>query len=139
MSNILAIIALLFAAQPQALDKVRMGLFSLFKPEVVHARIASGQSAILETGGATGSRIVVKGDTIRARTVDNRLRVTVSDPFGRVKQSFEAREVRGEVSLVAGNGARDPVKIILTTSREAAVASIVAAELSGYRASETLK
>src|SRR5215217_5011712 len=49
------------------------------------------------------------------------------------------REVRGEVSLIAGDRARDPVKIILTTSREAAVASIVSAELSGYRASETLK
>lgn len=152
--NVLAVLALLAFSTSAASSpgKIRISLFSLFKPESIEVKIASGESANLDAAEPTGNRAVRRGEVIRIRLSGNRLRILVRDSLGRVQNptivdevrilpagaaTLElalpgrlTREVRGAVSVDAGPGGRGPLRIVLVTDREPAVASIVAAETS---------
>jgi stage II sporulation protein D len=163
--NLLATLTLTLAslaAVPHlARETVRISLFTLFKPETIHLRLASGESASLDAPGLTNSRSIVRGDLVVIRLSGNRLNIMVGGPLaGGLSQPFPAnevritpassatlelvlpgrikREVRGEVSIDAGPGGRGPLRIVLVTDRESAVASVVAAETS-RRETEALK
>jgi stage II sporulation protein D len=160
--NVLATLALLaFSASAHSgQDKVRINLFSLFKPETIQIRIASGESASLEATGLAGNRSVGRGELIRIRLSGDRLSVLVSGSLERIQSPAPAteariapagsatlelvlpgrikREVRGVVSVDAGPGGHGPLRIVLVTDRESAVAVIVAAETS-RREMEALK
>lgn len=160
--NILATLALLaLSASPHSgQDTVRIKLFSLFKPETLHVRIASGESASLDAIGLAYNRSVGRGELIRIRLSGNRLNIHVRGPLARVQPPATAtearivpagsatlelvlpgrikREVRGVVSVDAGPGGRGPLRIVLVTDRESAVAAIVAAETT-RRETEALK
>ncbi|HKP84599.1 MAG TPA: SpoIID/LytB domain-containing protein [Blastocatellia bacterium] len=149
-------------AQAARAEQVSIGLFSLFKPQVFEARIAAGDGAMLDTGGLAGNKAIAPGQLIAVRLVGHRLSITVSDSSGRVRQSLGSTEARiipagsttlelilpgkmrrvtrGSLSVSAGEGRlRGALKIILTTDRESAVASVVAAEIGGERAPEAVK
>ena len=159
MPNLFAILALLTltAAPVDNPGPVRIGLFSLLKPEILEARVAAGAGARLNANGLQAASIK-PNEFIRIRQSGARLNVAILDSFGRVKQAVTAREaevvpaeastlelnlpgkvrrvVRGRVSVVATHG---PMRIVLVTDRESAVASMVAAELGGARQAEALK
>ena len=160
--NVLAILApLVLSALPHSgQDTVRISLFSLFKPETINVRIVSGESASLDATGIAGNRPVGRDELIRIRLSGNRLSILVRGPLARVQPPATAtearivpagsatlevvlpgrlkREVRGVVSVDAGPGGRGPLRIVLVTDRESAVAAIVAAETS-RRETEALK
>ncbi|HXG92456.1 MAG TPA: SpoIID/LytB domain-containing protein [Blastocatellia bacterium] len=143
-------------------ETIRIGLFSLFKPQVVHARIWSGESARLDLDGSSSGVSIARGDVVRCSLSGGRLQIKVSDSFGRIKLSRAASEarispagatmielslpgkmrrtVRGDVSIARSERrSSNQLKIILSTDGEMAVASIVAAELGGQRAPEAFK
>ncbi|MEK6408515.1 MAG: SpoIID/LytB domain-containing protein [Acidobacteriota bacterium] len=160
--NVLATLALLsLPALPHAApDTVRIGLFTLFKPETLHVRLAAGEAASLDATGLASSRSIARGELIRIRLSGDRLHIVVTGPRTGVKRPAAAtearivpaagatlelvlpgrikREVRGQVSVDAGEGGRGPLRIVLVTDRESAVASVVAAETS-RRETEALK
>jgi len=142
-------------------EGVRIGLFSLFKPQTVEARILSGDRLALDTSRMAGSQPLAAGWRVRLQLAGEQLTVTVSDAFGSLRQSFTTswarihaseaatvelllpgklrRTVRGDLTIAAGQQSRrGALQIILTTEREAAVASVVAAETEA-RAPEALK
>lgn len=159
--NVLAIPALLFLTSlpVQGRDPVRISLFGLFKPESLQVRIASGQSAVFDAARLSGNGSITRGDIMRIRLSANRLNVVVWSSGGTLKYSGDmyaarivpdgaatlelvlpgkiSRVVRGTVSVDRGIGGRGPLRILLTTARESAVASVVAAETS-HRESEAL-
>jgi stage II sporulation protein D len=164
MLNVIALAALLtLTAHTNAgAGTVRIGLFSLFKPEVLHARIASGEGAIVDTGTISGNHKVARGETIRIRLVGNHLNITLSDSFGRVSRSLNSsrarilpaglttieliipgkmnRAVRGEVSIAPRERKlRGSLNVVVAADRESAVASVVAAEIGGERSVEAIK
>lgn len=139
--------------------QVRISLFSLFKPQDVIARVASGAGASIEVDGLTDFRLA-PGETLRVQLAGKHVNISASDSSGNVGRSVSARAlrlvptgtlelvlprkikrvVRGEVFLSPGEGdLRGQLKIVLATDRESAVASVVAAELSGERAIEAIK
>ncbi len=143
-------------------DSVRIGLFGLFKPDTLHIRLASGQTATLEADGLANSANFTAGDSIRVRAVGARLNIVLVDTYGRIKRAINASEarilsadtvtlelslpgkikriVRGELMLSAQKrNPRGQLQIVLATSREAVVASVVAAEMGGARAGEAIK
>lgn len=150
--NILAIPALLFltAVTAYGRDRVSISLFGLFKPESIQVRIASGQSAVFDAAGLSGTASVSRGEIIRIRLSANRLNVVVWSSGGAPRYSVDTyaarivpdgtatlelilpgkinRVVRGTVSVDRGIGGRGPLRILLTTARESAVTSVVAAE-----------
>src|SRR5436309_8264528 len=67
--NVLATLALLaLSASPHSgQDTVRISLFSLFKPETIDIRIASGESASPDATGLAGSSSFGRGELIRIR------------------------------------------------------------------------
>src|ERR1044072_6269503 len=160
MPNIIAIFALLALTAPaiERADTVRISLFTLFKPQVCEARIATGDAAMLDTGGISGNQTIAPGQLIRITLSGNHLNIALSDSFGRIHKSFNAMEaritpgasttielilpgkmkraVRGRLSAAASERA---LKIILTTDRESAVASVTAAEIGSNREPETAK
>ncbi|HKS41223.1 MAG TPA: SpoIID/LytB domain-containing protein [Blastocatellia bacterium] len=160
MPNIIAIFALLALTAPaiERADTVRIGLFTLFKPQVCEARIATGDAAMLDVGGISGNQTIAPGQLIRITLSGNHLNIALSDSFGRIHKSFNAQEaritpggsttielilpgkmkraVRGRLSVAASERA---LKIILTTDRESAVASVTAAEIGSNREPETAK
>jgi stage II sporulation protein D len=162
MRRWLVAFALMTLAAPLArADTVRINLFSLFKPQIVEARIVSGESVTLDTNRIAGSRPLAAGYRVRLQLVGEQLNVTVRDAFGNLRQTFTAgearihageaatlelilpgklrRTVRGDLTIAAGRqNLRGALKIVLTTDREAAVASVVAAETEA-RAPEALK
>lgn len=161
--NVLATLALLsLPALPHAApDTVRIGLFTLFKPETLHVRLAAGEVASVDATGLASSRSIARGELIRIRLSGDRLNIVVSGPRNGGKLMAAAtearivpaagatlelvlpgkikREVRGAVSVDAGAGGRGPLRIVLVTPRESAVASVVAAETSRRRETEALK
>ena len=164
MSSVLALLALLIlpAHASDAASAVRIGLFSLFKPEVIHAHIASGQGAILDTGTISGNRTIARDETIRIRLVTGHLNITILDSFGRVRRSLNTtharilptglstleltipgkmnRSVRGEISISPRERRlHGSLNIVLATDRESAVASVVAAEIGTERSVEAIK
>jgi stage II sporulation protein D len=160
--NLLGTLALIsLSASPHlGPDTVRISLFTLFKPETLHVRLASGEGASLEATGLASSRSITRGEMILIRLSGNRLNILISGPPAGLKQPVAAtearitpagsatlelvlpgrmkREVRGAVSIDAGPGGRGPLRIVLATDRESAVASVVAAETS-RRETEALK
>lgn len=160
MPNVIAIFALLVLTAPTVAraDTVRIGLFTLFKPQVCEARIATGDGAMLDTGGISGSQTIAPGAFVRIGITGNRLSIALIDSFGRMQKSLNATEaritpggsttielilpgkmkraVRGRLSVTASEHG---LKIILTTDRESAVASVTAAEIGSSREPETVK
>ncbi len=150
---------LLTALPAHGPDTVRIRLFSLFRSETLQVRIASGEGTVLDGTGLPGTANLTRGELIRIRLSGNRLNVVVRSSLGSIKQSMvtEAarivaddsstlelilpgkikREVRGTVSVDSGIGGRGPLRILLTTGRESAVTSVVAAETS-FREPEAL-
>jgi stage II sporulation protein D (peptidoglycan lytic transglycosylase) len=148
MSFLAAQILMLFAALPvNSSDKVRIGLFKLFRPHAVQVRIATGEKALLDAASFTSTRIdpsqlisisvagshlkidVQGSHSIRQSEITDSATITSDDSAlelilpGKLK-----RAVRGTVSIDNGISGRGPLRIVLTTPRESAVASIVAAE-----------
>ncbi|HSB08710.1 MAG TPA: SpoIID/LytB domain-containing protein [Blastocatellia bacterium] len=162
MTNIIATMALLLITSPAAYaaQTVRIGLFSLFKPEVLDVRIASGEGAALDVSGLSGNRSLAHGESVRIRLSANRLNIRKAGSYDGAGQSeFAAavrivpigsstlelvlpgrmkRIVRGALTVEVEGGGRGHLRIALTTDREAAVASVVAAETS-KRELEALK
>lgn len=151
---LLSNLALLFltALPAQAPDTVRISLFSLFKPETLQVRVDSGDHAILDASGLPSSRYIARGELIQIRLSGDQLNLVVGNSPGAFRESVittEARivpdvsgtlelilpgrikrTVRGTVSVEPGLSGRGPIRILLTTSREPAVAAVVAAETS---------
>ena len=160
--NVVATLALLLVAgSPDAgRDPVRISLFTLFKPETLHVRIASGERVVLDGTGLATAHSVARGELVQIRLSGNRLHVVVGNSLRGVRQSLAAtdlritptgsatlelilpgritRAVRGALSVDSGVGGRGPLRIVLTTDRESAVASVVASETS-RREAEALK
>jgi stage II sporulation protein D len=131
---------------------VRIGLFTLFRPQIVQVRVAAGENAILETSSTAVNHLDrdqlinislagkhVKIDTSRGShggtrqsLVTDSIQITPEDS-GAIELILPGklkRVVRGTVSIDSGLSGRGPLRIVLTTSSESAVASIVAAETS---------
>ena len=141
--------------------QVRISLFSLFKPESMIARVVGGPGATIELDGRRDLRFA-PGDTLRIRLLANRVSITKIDSSGKAERSLSAevlriapsvsgaielvlprkirRVVRGEIFVSPGDGdLRGQLKIVLDTDRESAVASVVAAEMSGERAIQAIR
>jgi stage II sporulation protein D len=163
MLHSIVIAALLFLnpLPPDREAQVRISLFGLFKREVLNARVASGAGASIEVDGRVDARLT-PGQTLRVRPVGEQLSVEIVDSSGRVASRLAGhaarivpfgsttlelilpkkikRVFRGEVRLSLGEGvSRGRLQIVLETDREAAVASIVGAEMRGEQAPEGLK
>jgi stage II sporulation protein D len=156
MNVLAALVPLLFLLpQGSGPNNVRIRLFTLFKPEVVEVRVASGEGADLTAAGVAGLVSIRRGEAIAIRLSGNRLHIALDAgetlpanetriiPVG--SATFELRipgkikrTVRGELFVDTGSGGRGPLRIVLSTDREAAVASVVAAETSQSKA-EALK
>jgi len=161
MPNLFATLTLLAltAAPSGSPDSIRICLFSLLKPEILQVRISEGATAAINAEGLKSDSRISREESIRIRQSGARLSVALLDSYGRVKQSVTAAEieivpvegarfelslpgrikrvVRGRVVVVARHG---PMRIMLATDRESAVASTVAAELGGSaRQAEALK
>ncbi|HJQ26859.1 MAG TPA: SpoIID/LytB domain-containing protein [Blastocatellia bacterium] len=155
-----AVVLMLLAAPAVRAETVRINLFSLFKPQVIEARVLSADGAAIDLNRLAGSRQLAAGSRVRFELAGEQLHVTISDARG-ARQTFTAAEarlhateaatfelalpgklkrtVRGDLTVSAGDKSlRGALKIILTTEREAAVASVVAAETEA-RAPEALK
>jgi SpoIID/LytB domain len=150
--NVLAILALPFlAALPvDRADSVTFSLFSLFKPEALEVRLAAGDNAIVDAAGLTANRSITRGESIKIRVSGSRLNMVVSSSNGSINNSLETgrvriepdtsarlelilpgkikRIVRGTLEIDTGSGGRGPLRILLITDRESAVASVVGAE-----------
>lgn len=150
--HLIAVICLplLAASSFNRTDLVRIGLFGLFKPEMIQVRTNS--TATLSIDGSSSNNSLVAGELIQIRLSGARLNVVVVGSHGAAKQSTETgqvviapdvegtlelelpgrlrRIVNGAVSVDAGLAGRGPLRIVLSTNREAAVASVVAAETS---------
>src|SRR6185369_4252020 len=157
MNALAVLLPLLLLALPGARpDDVRIGLFSLFKPEVVEVRVASGDGANLTASGPDGHALIRRGESIAIRLSGGRLHIALNAgqqlliatetriiPSGAAVLELNLpgkikRAVRGELLIDTGSGGRGPLRIVLTTDREAAVSSVVAAETS-QRKTEALK
>lgn len=132
-------------------EKVSIGLFALFRPQSVLVRLAAGENAVVEAAAFTGNRIY-SHQVISISVAGNRLKIDVQGSEGinsqttfsnsvRITPDGSAalelilpgkmkRVVRGTLSIDGGTSGRGPLRIVLITSSEAAVASIVAAETS---------
>ncbi|HEY9232686.1 MAG TPA: SpoIID/LytB domain-containing protein [Blastocatellia bacterium] len=161
MPKLLVAVALMILAAPASrAETVRINLFSLFKPQVVEARVISSEGAALDVNRLAGSRQLAAGSRVRFELAGEQLHITVSDARG-VRQTFTALEARlhatqavtlelalpgklrrmvhGDLTISVGDKRlRGALKIVLATEREAAVASVVAAETAA-RAPEALK
>jgi len=155
--NLLAVLVPLFFLVPPGSrpDDVRIGLFTLFKPEAIEVRVTSGEGANLTAAGITGLRSIGRGESIAIRLSGSQLHIVLDArqslvatetriiPTGSATLELSLpgkikRAVRGELLIDTGPGGRGPLRIVLTTDREAAVASVVAAETSRRKA-EALK
>src|SRR5262245_453134 len=140
-------------------DTVRISMFTLFKPEILHARVAVGDGVVLESFGRASTRFIPRGELIRIRLSGNRLNIVTGERPRRIEQVVASavriaptasgtvelilpgrvkRVVRGAISVDTGPDGRGPLRIVLTTDRESAVASVVAAE-TNRRETEALK
>lgn len=132
-------------------DAVRISLFGLFKPQSLEMRVTADSGATLSAGSLSDLHLN-KGETVRVRRAGERLELAVVDAFGRVKRSMAAAEIslapveaaglelsvpsktgrplvrklRGALRITAQ---ADELRVVLTTDRESAVTSVVAAEL----------
>lgn len=161
VAKLIGVVALsLLAALPaRASQTVRISLFSLFKPHSLEIRIASGEGRLEAAGTSSGDR-VLHGESIRIRASGGRLSVARGSVSTARQQQLTVsavrivpagsstielivpgrirRVVRGIVEVDCDAGARGGLRIVLTSGREEAVASVVAAETSA-RSVEGLK
>jgi stage II sporulation protein D len=156
-SSLLCLLAT--CADPKAM--IRIGLFGLFEAQQVNVRLAAGEAFTLNAGALNGVP-VGNGEQLRIRRTGRQIQVSVLDAYGRLKQTTAAQEarllplnastlelnlpkqmtrvVRGELLIsVSLQKSRKALQVVLLTEREAAVASVVAAELSGMTSPESLK
>jgi stage II sporulation protein D len=150
----LASLLVLVPARSEAAT-VRIGLFTLFKPEAIEVRLAEGKGAILHASGIDGGFSIGRGESIAIRRSGSQLLIALDarrsfvstqahiTPLGESALELSLpgkikRSVRGELLVDAGAAGRSPLRIVLTTQLEAAVASVVAAE-SNHRETEALK
>src|SRR5690242_14702574 len=84
----------LLAAPAARGDAVRIGLFSLFKPQVIEARIVSGAGAALDINRIAGSRPLGAGSRVRLELAGEQLNIIVSDGDGGHRQAFTTAEAR---------------------------------------------
>ncbi len=140
---------------------IRIRLLSLFEPQQLNVRIASGAQAVLKIGRLTDLSVSA-GDSIRIRKTNDQLNIAVLDSSGRVKTStlsseaaitpidsttFELRIptkinriVHGNLFISAQNNrSRNSLSLVLTTPLESLVASVIAGEMSGERSLEAFK
>jgi stage II sporulation protein D len=151
--NFLAILALPFLTVLPHLrpDTISISVLSLFKPEALEVRVA-GDGATLDAAGLANNRPLGRGEVIRIRLSAGRLNLVVGGSHGTIRQSVVIgavrivpddsatlelilpgkikRAVRGAVSVDPGIGGRGPLRILVATDRESAIASVVAAETS---------
>lgn len=146
-------------ASPETM--IRLGLFSLFEPQQVNVRLSTGDAFFLRAGTVSEAKITA-GELVRIRKTGKQMQVSVLDAYGRLKQTTTAQEVdlsplnastfelnlpkqitrvvRGQLRvLVPGQKSPNALQLVLLTDREQAVASVVAAEMSGITSSESLK
>jgi stage II sporulation protein D len=146
-------------ASPQTL--IRIGLFGLFEAQQINVRVAAGEAFRLHAGTINGAS-VSSGEVVRIRRTGKQIQVSVVDAYGRLKQTTAAQQasllplhasrlelnlpkqitrvVRGELVIsTERQKSRNALRVILLTEREAAVTSVVAAEMSGIRSAESLK
>ena len=152
--NFLAILALpLLAVLPDLRpDTITISVFNLFKPEALHMRVLSGEGAVLDADGLANNRPLAKGELIRIRLSGGRLNLVIGGAQGTIRQSVVTgavrvvpgdsatvelilpgkikRAVRGTVTVDAGIGGRGPLRVLVVTDLESAIASVVAAETS---------
>ena len=155
--NFLAALALAYiVASPNHVpDRVRISLFTLFRTEAVEVRLASSEGAVFTANGLATGRAISRNDLISIRRSGNRLEILFTGTSSATRQSIAATEVRivptgaaafelnlprrikrtvrGEVSIDTGAGGRGPLRVLLTTDREAAVASVVESETNDYQ------
>ena len=160
--NLLAALALMFvvSAPCRVPAKIRISLFSLFKPEALEVRTSSMEGATLTVNGVSTARPISWNESISIRRSGSHVEILLTGMTSGEGQSISTSEariapgvsgtlelslphrikriVRGEVAIDAGVGGRGPLRILLTTDREAAVASVVQAETSDHN-SEALK
>lgn len=146
-------------ANPKAV--IRIGLFGLFEAQQLNVRLAGGEAFRVNAGTLNGVS-VGSGELLRIRRTGRQIQVSVLDAYGRLKQTTAAQEahllplygstlevnlpkqmtrvVRGELRVSASlEKSRNALQVVLLTEREAAVASVVAAEMSGLNSPESLK
>ncbi len=142
-------------------SSLRLGLFSLFQPQQLTIRLTSSTPVLLSAGNLRDMPVTGEA-TIHLRKAGRQINLTISDAYGRVKQSTNAAEVRlfaaqpptftvtvpGKISRKVRGNLRitapqreqtAALQLVLTAEREAVVASIVAAETSGVHQPEALK
>jgi stage II sporulation protein D len=153
LAAFLPLVVIAQAVSPSA--QIRIGLFTLFKPEMLEVRVASSDGASLAVQGVAGALSIKHGDSILIRLSSGQLHIKLHG--GRTLIATEARiepagsralqltlpgkisrAVRGELMVGTSADGRGPLRIVLNTGREAAVASVVAAE-SSRREMEALK
>ena len=141
MGKVLAVLALLAfpASASDSSNSVRISLFSLFEPEMVHVRLASGEGATLRAERSGNEHRLAVGETAPVRLTGGQMRVLVRDAHGRVRREMRAGEarltpegaaafevslpgrikrvVRGELAIAAPKRGR-ALHIILTTDRD---------------------
>jgi stage II sporulation protein D len=162
MFQLLATCLMLMTATPASPESmIRVGLFSLFEPQQLNIRVATGEAFSLRAGNLNEARISA-GERLRIRKTGKQLTLSVLDAYGRLKQTTTTQEARilpvdastlelnlpKQVTRVVRGGllisaraptSRNALQIILLTEREMAVASVVAAEMSGIESAESLK
>src|SRR5436309_1102557 len=95
MPGLLISFALMIFTVPEArADAVRIGLFSLFRPEVVEVRIITSQTAALDSHRISGSRPLAAGCRVRFQLIGDQVQVTVIDAFSSRRQAFITNEAR---------------------------------------------
>ena len=160
MAKFVAILSFFLIASPaaQASQTVRISLLSLFKPDAIEVRVATGE-AVIDAPALSSDRHVGHSESIRIRVsrerlsvargnlhssnqpvVLNSLRITPvgSSTLELILPGRIKRIARGTLTIDPITEERGRLRIVLTTGREDAVASVVAAETSD-RSVEALK
>jgi stage II sporulation protein D len=146
-------------ASPEA--PIRIGLFGLFEAQRIEVRPAAGEAFSVSAGSLNGVP-VRSGERLQIRRSASQLQLAILDSYGRLKLTGSAAEarllalpaaalevhlpgqltrvVRGELRIsVARRKSPGALQLVLLADREAAVAAVVAAEMSGLTAGESLK
>jgi stage II sporulation protein D len=160
MAKFVATLSLFLIASTaaQASQTVRISLLSLFKPDAIEVRVATGEAGI-DAAGLSSERHIAHSESIRIRVSGGRLSVARGNahssnqpdvvnsiritPVGSstlelILPGRIRRIVRGMLTVEPATEERGRLQIVLTTGREDAVASVVAAETS-ERSVEALK
>ena len=140
---------------------LRFGLFSLFRPQQLTIQLIAHKSAMLSAGNHRDTRLTSE-DTMQIHKLGRQMTITITDLYGRVKQTIIApgahltteeaatftitipgkirRQLRGDL-LITAQPPKDSsaLQIVLTVTSKAAIASIIAAEINTVQYPEALK